>query len=163
MKGRAEYSHIGLNLDIAHWFMAGITPDMVYKCNAVRKRIIHGHISDHGNGHFSDVALSRIHKDLEHFQVWVDLLSSVAQDPREPDYPKYWGGLALELEACKNQDLVVESIEVLNKLIQDSEEMTEYGGRSETPPFRIKMTDSEEKKSMRRRDLNEKRDLEIQE
>lgn len=163
MDGQATFSHIGLNMDIAHWSMAGITPEMVFDCEVVRKRIIHGHISDHGNGHFADVALSRVHKDLGHFQAWVYLLGSAAHEPRQPGYPQYWGGLALELEACKDQGLVVESINVLNKLVHDSEELTEYGRKSETPPLRIEAVDSEKAKSGHRRDRDKIQDLDIQE
>jgi hypothetical protein len=116
MKGDADsFSRIGLNLDIAHWSLAQIKPETVYSDDAVRKRIIHSHISDHGRGHFADVALGRIH-DIEHFKPWVSLLNFIAQETRPLDYPQYWGGVAIELEACRSHDLLVESVKKLAHL-----------------------------------------------
>jgi len=112
---------VGLNLDIAHWTLAGIKPEWVSKSAPVRKRVIHCHISDHGKGHFCDVALGRIHP-RGYFGEWVQLLHQISKEKREPCYPRWNGGIAIELEACKTIDLVGDSATVLSELVGDPED-----------------------------------------
>jgi sugar phosphate isomerase/epimerase len=113
----ANLSHVGLNLDVAHWTLAKITPEMVRNCKEVKKRIFHGHISDHSNGHFSDVGLGLIHK-RQHFKAWLDLLHEVAEDQKKLQLG-FWGGVAIELEACKTMKSVHDSVKILNDLVAD--------------------------------------------
>lgn len=92
---------VGLNLDIPHWaFLSGITVEQVRQTPAVYNRIIHGHISDHSKGHFSDNAVQSIH-DQQSFKPWIDLICELNAIPRIPGELHYSGFLALEMESCK--------------------------------------------------------------
>ncbi|MFO1491747.1 MAG: TIM barrel protein [Kiritimatiellia bacterium] len=51
-------NRVGLNLDIAHWSLAGLGPDDIP--GSVGKRILHAHISDHGIGHLGDAGVGTV-------------------------------------------------------------------------------------------------------
>ena len=108
---------VGVNLDIAHWDLAGITSDWLLDQNEVSERIRHLHISDHGKGHFGDAALGDCHPPA-HFLKWLRAANEIARKRRRADLPGMTGKASLELEACRNTDIVVRSLERLRFLLQ---------------------------------------------
>ncbi|MGB2807321.1 MAG: TIM barrel protein [Sedimentisphaerales bacterium] len=145
LQGDSIFSCVGLNLDIAHWSISGITPDKVRKSDIVRKRIVHCHIADHGKGHFSDVAIGRIH-DFTYFKEWVDLLGFISKELREKSFPGFSGGIAIELEACKDKEYLEESVTFLNKLVEDPpKKVSPYKGLQHKGEFDIIGLDAQSK------------------
>lgn len=107
---------VGLNLDIAHWRLAGIPLDKLLGADGtcVLRRICHAHISDHGAGHFGDVELGLI-TPLRELQPWVEILEQrAAQNSRGA--PPFSGFLSLELEACRSRGVVTRSRKRLSLL-----------------------------------------------
>lgn len=88
---------VGLNLDIAHWHLAGITPDEID--DDIGKRIFHAHISDHSIGHFGDVSVG-VNNGIP-FQKWIDVLKRVAVK-----HTAFSGYVSVELEACKHAEML---------------------------------------------------------
>lgn len=107
---------IGLNLDVAHWRLAGISADQVRGCEEVRRRIVHCHISDHGRGHFGDVPLGWI-TPVDEVKDWVDLVRGIAAENRPAPYPPFAGYLSVELEAAKHSDFVRNSVALLSEML----------------------------------------------
>ncbi|MFW6154649.1 MAG: sugar phosphate isomerase/epimerase family protein [Planctomycetota bacterium] len=106
---------VGLNLDCAHYAMAQITSEKVFTEPAVRDRIVHVHLADHGRGHFGDVALGRIHPE-EHFANWLRLVPALVCE-RSQSMPKFLGGLSIEMEACRDMEDIGDSLAKLERLI----------------------------------------------
>lgn len=107
---------LGLNLDIAHWCLASITPEMVLADRDVLNRIVHVHIADHGNGHFGDIAPGRIH-DAHYFKRWLCLLPELVAD-RDESFPRFRGGISIELEACGGMEHVNDGLEFVQQIRQ---------------------------------------------
>ena len=116
-------SNIGLNLDVAHWSLAGITlssllsglktqrsgSDVEVDFDGIVNRVVHSHFSDHGPGHFADVALGYIH-DYNHFKRWYDFICNLATSRRPENWPSYSGFTSLELEAVKSEKMMSDSL-----------------------------------------------------
>lgn len=105
---------VGLNLDVAHWSLARISPEKVHKAPAILRRILHAHVSDHGDGHFGDVEVGAIHKDPRYFAKWLAIARKAATN-QDPDLPPRSGYISIELEACKDLDAVRRSIKFLRR------------------------------------------------
>lgn len=126
---------VGLNLDVAHWMLAGIeathvgspatrpsgngdsTPEHWTGCR-LRDRIVHAHISDHGNGHFSDVLLHELHRKRE-FLDWLRLLQHRKMARANQGSVPFSGYVSVEFEAAKNNHDVVESLSRLSALLRE--------------------------------------------
>jgi sugar phosphate isomerase/epimerase len=110
---------VGLNLDIAHWSLAGITPKMIESAPSVLNRIVHCHISDHGRGHFGDVAIARINDNLW-FEEWLRLVKRVALNGQKRRQnrllPYFCGSISIELEACNSSEDVRFSVAKLTEI-----------------------------------------------
>ena len=108
---------VGLNLDVAHWSLAEIDPKKVLDSKVVLRRILHAHASDHGRGHFGDVEVGTIH-GREHFASWLNVVQQAARI-QETDLPPRSGYVSIELEACKDRDMVKRSATFLraNRLL----------------------------------------------
>ena len=105
-------SGLGFNLDIAHWYMAGIDPKFVRDNEPIRNRIRHAHISGHSRrGHIGDFSLEQISGKPEEtaFRDWLDLLASL-----KPDYDVDWSNtVSLEYEASGSLTSTLKSLNVL--------------------------------------------------
>lgn len=125
---------VGLNLDIAHWTLAGLSGIMLggseptesafekqersefeSQVERIRRRVVHAHISDHGRGHFGDVRVCDITEDHK-FGRWLKLLQEIADTPRDVGHPSFDRMLSIELEAVKRPKMVAESLEILSKI-----------------------------------------------
>jgi hypothetical protein len=126
---------VGLNVDIAHYILADISPDVLFKDDAICKRISHFHISDHGLGHFGDAALG--HCDFGESRAtggrrsqlllkWVRAALRYAEKRRNAsvadDAPAFSGLISVEIEAAASPNLVQESCDVLKAILA-----AEYG------------------------------------
>ena len=110
-------ANVGLNLDIAHWNLAGIEASNIAETstkdgsNLIRKYIVHCHISDHGRGHFADLAIGTVNSE-QYFKNWLKVIKSL-------DNNKFSRTVALELEACKNSGHIQSSLSILNDILFD--------------------------------------------
>lgn len=93
----------GLNLDIAHWKLAGISITEARKLsNDVKSSILHAHLSGHFPlGHFGDVQ-PLLFDEADDFKHWLIFLSELPSG-------SYSGIVALEQEAVKSQPYLVNS------------------------------------------------------
>jgi len=108
---------VGVNLDIAHWRLArDIAPAQVWDTPEVRNRIVHAHISDHHRCMHGDLPLYDANA-AEDFRPWIELLHRIASDWRTPDLPQFSGYVSVELEAAKDKQVVVQSIQQLERLL----------------------------------------------
>jgi hypothetical protein len=109
---------VGVNLDIAHWRLAGdITPELVWDAPAVRDRIVHAHIAGHQRcSHLADLPMDALNRH-EDFRPWIDLLHRISTDWRDSNLPQFSGYVSLELEAAKDINLVKGSVEKLDSLL----------------------------------------------
>jgi sugar phosphate isomerase/epimerase len=101
-------SVVGLNLDVAHWRLAGIDLEWLRShpdAKPIRNRIIPAHLSDHGKGHFGDCGLDSL-TPLNDIKPWVWFLRGIAGTNRSrSEVPNYSGYVAMELEACSDTAL----------------------------------------------------------
>lgn len=129
---KAELKHVGLNLDIAHFKIAGISPSFLKGQHEggiqgpnLTHWIVHSHIADHPlRMHTRDLSLGAF-SNLEHFPSdfcgYLDLLMD-----RAVDYEKNKGGLlfsgavALELEGCGRVTWIHDSIGQLKRLLHQA-------------------------------------------
>lgn len=108
---------MGLNLDIAHWTLADIPVKELAMNEKVYKRIVHCHISDHhGHGHFADTSIGLINEPSL-FRAWLELIASLNKE-RASNYPKFHSTVAIELEACKHEQVVIDSTNSLENLLR---------------------------------------------
>jgi hypothetical protein len=126
-RGAERYARVvGFNLDVAHWFLAGIDPAKVDP--RVVARICHVHISDIGLGHFGDAPLGAlglgrdtgdVERNLRAFAPWLGLIDRVIRGRagRGRDGVPFSMCASLELEACAGIAPVHESIERLRRLV----------------------------------------------
>ncbi len=131
-----KLSHrVGYNLDIGHWRIAKIASLDVGSnrddAKAIRRRIVHAHVSAHHRcAHFADAPLvDDIGKTLAHngdgeLLPWLHLLRMLPEVPasdagQSPRCPPFSGYVSLELEAAKNMELVIKSIEKLKELLSN--------------------------------------------
>jgi sugar phosphate isomerase/epimerase len=115
--------YVGFNLDIVHWRLADIRPEIItpnhrYYEEAIAERIIHAHVGGHHpNGHFGDVRLLEIN-ELEDFLPWVRALRKLASLQRGPTLPQFSGCVSVEFEAARSEELVVNSVDDLATLLE---------------------------------------------
>ena len=94
-------SNVGLNLDLAHWYLAeddlggrSLTPQVLLQAEYrhIRERIFHSHISGHSElGHFGDKPLTDISPAMRSaFTAWLEFLRDEA--------PRFSGYVSLEFE-----------------------------------------------------------------
>lgn len=95
---------VGLNLDIAHWNLAGISTE--FYGDTFKSLIFHSHASDHGIGHFGDAALGSINQPTTWLHPWLKVLSNL-------ESTCYSGFCSVEIEAAKNVKQVHNSCELL--------------------------------------------------
>lgn len=117
LKAPALCGVVGLNLDCAHWAMAGISPAQVRANLDIFNRIVHCHISDHADGHFGDLVIGDYHANPRDFYEWVRLARELMERPRPDGYPSFSGFASVELEAVKDDRMVALSARRLQYLI----------------------------------------------
>ncbi len=104
-------TRVGFNLDIAHFRIAGITPEQLSECPQILERICHSHISGHHPaGHFGDVLPSRT--QLKEVLPWLKLLRGAWQNSAG-EKGKSLGGhatncVSVELEAVAEAGIIKE-------------------------------------------------------
>lgn len=117
---------VGLNLDVAHWSLAGITVERLDRglwdqdhgketdadYRSIVGRVVHSHFSDHGPGHIADVALGYIHKE-RYFRKWQQFLADHLAHKSTGDGRLRRPCFTLELEATKTMKMVRDSLAVL--------------------------------------------------
>ena len=99
---------VGVNLDIPHWaFLSHITLERLAsrESGAVRRRIVHAHISDHDHGHFCDNEVPTFHS-LDEFSEWIRFLAQLSGEPRVGDSLRFSGFVSCEMEACRDVGVV---------------------------------------------------------
>lgn len=100
---------VGLNLDIAHWWLSPDISIEWYKSNpAIRECVFHSHISGHSHrGHFGDKSLKDVKDPLveREFKEWLKLLRD--------ESPNLSGYVSVEHEAAKDPRSVVASVQTL--------------------------------------------------
>jgi len=116
---------IGLNLDVAHWVLAGIGPDLApangqarptdKERKIIRDRIAHAHISDHGRGHMADAAVLSL-KNPEDVKPWLDLLADIRAERSRGDGLPYEGSISIEMEACRALEMIKDSVRVIRQM-----------------------------------------------
>jgi len=103
-------SRVGLNLDVAHWRIAGIDPATVRQNPAVRGRIVHAHISGHHRcAHFGDIPLFELNQPGD-FAPWLDLLDDLVGASEGEGSLKFSSFVSVEYEAAKDPGLVRKSV-----------------------------------------------------
>lgn len=118
---------VGINVDIAHCILAGLTPEDIFDRDVVENRICHFHISDHGLGHFGDAPIGdcgfgewcrdRLGR-LKLLREWVRKASEFTEK-RGPDSgrPPFSGVISVELEAARDTYQVQRSVDGLGELL----------------------------------------------
>lgn len=98
---------LGLNLDIGHWILDGISPETLLHDDyrAVRDRVFHAHISLHAKSHADQPVDSQDHALRE----YVGLLSS--------NCPHFDGFVAVECEAAYDISVVQRSVSETLRLV----------------------------------------------
>lgn len=108
--GLSEF--LGLNLDIAHWQMAGVCIEKAKSDTRLLDSIWHAHISGHHHAaHFGDIPPLSLNAEAS-FLPWLDLLEELTERKRG-----YSGNVALELEAAKSPEEMEQAIRDLLHLL----------------------------------------------
>jgi len=120
--------HVGLNIDIAHCVLSGLSPDDLFGSEEMRDLIYHFHISDHGAGHFADTVIgdcgfnacvSTDDDKMWRFQEWIRRARVLAQERKtaKTDIP-FSGMVSVELEGAGSKDDIANSCELLGRLLR---------------------------------------------
>ena len=111
--------HVGFNLDVGHWRMAGVSTKDVRENDAVFRRIAHAHISGHDQrAHFGDLMPFWRDYEKEKYLPWLDLLCDRSvEDKGEFGFSGY---ISLEMEAAKCYEHVEEGLCQLRELIEET-------------------------------------------
>lgn len=125
-----KYAHvIGLNLDVAHWKMAGITPHMVFDNRAVLARIVHCHISGHHRGgHFGDIPVLTFRNESSDYYQWLDVLANAYGSHR--GVLRGSGMITIECEAI-SPSLLADCVTDAKLLVECWKDSTSSGDRHE--------------------------------
>jgi hypothetical protein len=92
-----------VNIDIAHWNLAGVHPSQVVEHEPVFSAIVHAHISgSHRCAHFGDIAPLCLNQESD-FDDWLTVIRRRAQRAGRPSFS---GVIAIELEATKGPDFL---------------------------------------------------------
>lgn len=118
--------NVGLNMDIAHWMLAGINPSFI--TSDVLDLIGHCHICDSSCGHMDDSPLFDM-RGKEAFRQWFEILDKRIRTSKQHDlkmvaFP-YSGYVSLELECAKHLQDVQRSFETLSICLQKNVAQTE--------------------------------------
>lgn len=103
-------SVVGFNADFAHYRLAGITPQLLFRHKQVMQKVVHAHISgEHRHAHICDAPTL-----AEDLLPWVDVLKwiSASSDLRGRGLT-----VAQELEAAASPDLAFQAAEDLRRLL----------------------------------------------
>jgi len=100
---RSLRSHVGFNLDLAHFAIAGIPLADLRENPSIRDRILHVHASGfHSKAHFGDCVPSD--DNLNQLRDWFDFLKELnspeGRTRRPHDLPPFSGCVSLEYEAA---------------------------------------------------------------
>jgi sugar phosphate isomerase/epimerase len=114
----------GLNLDIAHWRIAGgdALVDKLMTDGAVRRRIVHAHIAGHHPTaqHLGDIDLCDLNDPKRDFLPWLRLLQNVVTEERPWRLPTFSGYVSHAFEAARNPMGVWDSVRVLQQLLAEA-------------------------------------------
>lgn len=111
---KSAHGPIGINVDIGHCVLAGITPEQVFDNETVAKRISGFHFSDQGPGHLSDlvpsdccfnaVAERDVQGRLCAFVPWLRRAAAFAANRNASESPVAFSGVvSIELEAVRSR------------------------------------------------------------
>lgn len=135
--------HVGLNLDIAHFRIAGVTPTALRGDGGAEpdltEWIVHSHIADHPlQMHTRDLAIGAF-TDVERLPTdlcaYLDLLMArAAHAARHPGGLLFTNSVALELEGCSRMRWVHDSLAHLKRLLRAAEERWRGEARPPAPP-----------------------------
>ena len=121
---------VGLNLDIAHFRIAGITPAVLAGGVAgypdLTDWLVHSHIADHPLWmHTRDLSLgafTQVERFPTEFCPYLDVLVRRAKNARAaPGGLRFTNAVALELEGCSRLSWVHESLVHLKRLLREAE------------------------------------------
>jgi hypothetical protein len=104
-----KFTFTGLNLDIGHLQIAGISPSEIHP--GIIEQIASAHVSDNGNAHFADLPIAN-HKE-KIFRKWLKLLATCPTQPQG----KFQRHISIELEACGNVDPIRATLIKAHKLL----------------------------------------------
>lgn len=111
--------HVGLNLDVAHMRIAGVT---AAELRPWWDRIVHGHIADHPPGmHTRDQppgTWTPVYTPDSAFHPYVKLLADRAEGYVPNTGLPFSGAVAIELEGCERIDYVFQSIPPMKHLVR---------------------------------------------
>ena len=107
---------IGLNLDIAHFILAGIQPEQLLEDTSVFSRICHAHIANvHSSGHFADMPLQTT--DVLPLTKWRDVISCLQHCRSSPGIP-FSGYVSVKIKATNNPRVISSSIEAARMFLR---------------------------------------------
>lgn len=113
-------SHVGLNLDLAHWaFLSNINAETLNANDMVKNRIIHAQISDQRHGHCCDAVPMVFHK-VEEYLPWLQIirdLSLTTVNTNQRLIP-FSGYISCEHEAANVVSTINTSVERVMSLLQ---------------------------------------------
>jgi hypothetical protein len=113
---------VGLNVDIAHWQMSGITPRVWEPKLAVRLRIAHAHLSGHHpKAHFGDCELDDAHASrYREFIAALERYSTPEERNlrKKSKYPTFSGYVSLEFEAAPSVEAIERSVEAARRILE---------------------------------------------
>jgi hypothetical protein len=121
---------VGFNLDIGHWRIAQINCANIHSFSHVRDRVVHAHINAHHRcAHFGDAPFVNLdgsildHNQPEDFLPWLNLLKKIAIERLDAGQLRegsleFSRHVSMELEATKNNELVLRSFRKLVDLTQ---------------------------------------------
>jgi hypothetical protein len=117
----------GINIDIAHCVLAGLSSVEVFSNPVIRDLIYHFHISDHGAGHFADAVIGDCafnacvgsnEDKWKRFQVWIWNAYELAKTRSQvPSSIPFSGMISVELEGAKYIEDVIDSCASLQVLL----------------------------------------------
>ena len=110
--------HVGLNLDVAHYSIAGVPVGIIEKLRSI---IIHGHICDTPGMHTRDLPVGKWTSASDPSSAtrqMLEILSSEAQKQRSRSMPSMSRCVSLELEGCGRLDWVQQGLSNLSYLLR---------------------------------------------
>lgn len=121
-------SRIGVNLDVSHFRLAGLTAKKIRESELIRNMIVHAHVSGvWAKGHASDLPI--FPTDKREMTPWIQLLADISKARSSQLRQKslisklapYSGFVSVELEACNSSKDVFQSLKNLRKMIAETE------------------------------------------
>lgn len=106
-----QYPNTGLNLDVGHMLILGISPDDVFETD-MGDWIAHAHISDNADAHYADLCVGSYHHEGV-FAEWLQAL-----DRSRHRGGRFQGYVSIEMEACGSIDKVREAYDRTDRMLR---------------------------------------------